>query len=248
MIRILRSNRVARVLPIRLYYSSQHIGSNAIVNDNQIESKILTKAVEYIPQYGFDSRAITKAVHDLKYSDSSISILTAQPSGHSLPFQLMLHYLKLKRQELEKFASTSIDPKLSQGEKLKKLITQRLLYNEPIIGKLSQGLSYLIVPYNISSSLEELLNLGDDLAFFAGDESNDFAWYSKRAAICSIYVKSELFMLGDTTQDFTTTKEFVNKRVDEFEKLGNAINDTEQWVGFQAISLLNLIKSQLTRG
>ncbi|KAI5969714.1 COQ9 [Candida margitis] len=249
MFKTLRPSRLPR-FNLRLYHSADHIGTNAIINNNLIESKILTRAIDYIPQYGFHPKTITRSIHDLQYPDSLISVLTTSPSGYSLPMQLMIHWLKLKRQELETFANTTTgtNSELSEGDKLKQLIKYRLSLNKPILGQLSQGLSQLVVPYNLSASIEELLNLGDDLAFYAGDTSNDFAWYSKRIGLCSIYVKSELFMLNDESSDFTLTKSFVDERVNEFEKLGQGYNDLEQWVDFNAISLINLIKSQLARG
>ena len=53
----------------------------------------------------------------------------------------------------------------------------------------------------MNQSLDELHNLSDDIAFYAGDTSNDFAWYSKRLGFSSIYVSSEVFMLQDTSKD-----------------------------------------------
>lgn len=254
MFKTLRPSRIPRVFNItRLYHSTDHIGTNTIINNNQIESKILTKAIDYIPQYGFHSKTITKAIHDLQYPDSLILVLTSSPLGYSLPMQLMIHWLKLKRQELEIFASNTVatdseSTELSESEKLKQLIKYRLKLNTPIKNQLSQGLSHLVVPYNLSASIEELLNLGDDLAFYAGDKSNDFAWYSKRAGICSIYVKSELFMLNDQTAELRLTDQFVDEHVDDFVKLGQGYNSIEQWIDFNAISLVNLFKSQLARG
>lgn len=242
----------------RLYHSTDHIGTNTIINPNLIESKILTRAIDYVPEYGFEPRTITKAIHDLQYPDSLILVLTSSPLGYSLPMQLMIHWLKLKRQELETFAISSLSSTSgeansapgvsSEGEKLKRLIKYRLELNTPIKSQLSQGLSHLVVPYNLAASLEELLNLGDDLAYYAGDKSNDFAWYLKRATICSIYVKSELFLLNDNTGGLWLTNQYVDERVDEFVKLGEGYNSVEQWVDFNAISLINLIKSQLARG
>ncbi|CAK9437585.1 uncharacterized protein LODBEIA_P19630 [Lodderomyces beijingensis] len=248
MLRLLKPSRFPSLVQLcryRKYHSTDF--PNVIVNPNLIESRILTKATEYIPKYGFDSRAVTRAVRELGYPDSLISVLTAT-SNHSLPFQLVMHWLKLKRQELEDFAQMEMDPQLSESAKLKALIETRLSYNVPIMDQLSQGLSYLVVPYHVPASLEELLALGDDMAYHAGDQSNDFAWYSKRGAICGIYLKSELFMLGDTSHDYRVTKEFVRSKVGEMESAGRAWNDTEEWLGFNAISFVNLIKSQLARG
>ncbi|KAI5957859.1 coq9 [Candida theae] len=265
MLQILKPSRISRLLHStttrRLYHSTDHTGTNTIINPQLIESKILTKAIDYIPEYGFEPRTITKAIHELQYPDSLISVLTSSPSGYSLSMQLMLHWLKSKRQELETFANGNIEGGgeagaafgasagiSTEGDKLKQLIKYRLLLNNPIKSKLSQGLSQLVVPYNLSASIEELLNLGDDLAYYAGDKSNDFAWYSKRATICSIYVKSELFSLNDDTADLWLTNQFVDERVDDYVKLGQGYNNVEQWIDFNAVSVINLIKSQLARG
>lgn len=244
----------------RSYHSTDHIGSNKIVNDkDHIESKILTRATTYIPQYGFSALAISKAITDLGYPQSLTSIFTSNnPLNHSLPYQLMLHWLKLKRQELDTFAQTQYQPfagdgtsefaQLTQEQRLERLINERLSYNIPIMSHLSLGLAMLVTPYNVPSALEELLALGDDFAYYSGDQSNDFAWYTKRASMCAIYVKSELYMLGDTTQGYEMTKKFVRDKVEEYEKAGQTWVDMEQWVGFNAISLINLIKSQAARG
>lgn len=235
----------------RGYHSIDHPSSNIIANPKSMESIILTKALTYIPEFGFDSQCITHSIRDLKYPDSLQSALSSSPTGNSLEFQLMLHWLKIQRQNLQTHV---LDPKsdfnsiTDEYERAAYLINKRLEYNQPIINRLSSGLSQLIAPYNLNQSLEELHNLSDDIAFYAGDNSNDFAWYSKRLGLSSIYVSSEVFMLQDTSADFAHTKKFVEDKVQGFSGLGDAYNDVEQWGAFNAISLVNLIKSQIARG
>lgn len=55
-------------------------------------------------------------------------------------------------------------------------------------------------------------------------------------------------MLQDTSKDFHHTRKFVEDKVQAFSNLGGAYNDVEQWGTFNAISLVNLIKTQLARG
>lgn len=233
----------------RLYHSIDHSMSNLIVNGDKIESKILTKALDYIPQYGVHKQCITQAIRDLGFPDS-INALLAAGNG-SVEYQLCQFWLKFQRQKLNDYIvqPDSQFHKLSdEYERVEHLINKRLEYNQPIKPQLSQILSQLVIPYNIPSSLEELHNLSDDISFFAGDSSIDFAWYSKRFTVSTIYVSSELFQLQDSSKDFISTKQFVNDKVREMKKLGNAYNDVEQWGVFNAISLVNLIKSQLIRG
>lgn len=233
----------------RFYHSVDHPTSNDIVNLASIESKVLGKAIDYIPKYGFDELCITQSVRDLGYSDSLESLLTS--NGSSLEFQLMLHWLKAQRVKLQ---NEVLDTKsqfhqiTDQYDRAKYLINKRLDYNKPIIHHLSYGLSQLVVPYNLSQSLEELHNLSDDICFYLGDLSNDFAWYSKRLGVLTVYVSAELYMLQDSSEGYEKTKEFVDNKVDGLDKLGDGYNDVEQWTFFTGISLINLMKSQLVRG
>lgn len=188
----------------------------------------------------------------MSYPDSLQSLITA--GGNSLEFELVLHWLKTQRQELERYV---IDPAAlvefhglkDEYDRVGHLMKRRLLANGPILAGLKQsGLSQLVVPGNIPQSMEELHNLSDDIAFYAGDKSNDFAWYSKRMGLSAIYVSSELFMLQDSSEGFKRTQEFVDEKVKGLKGLGWAYNSVEEWSMFNAISMVNLIKSQLLRG
>ncbi|KAL7664899.1 Ubiquinone biosynthesis protein [[Candida] zeylanoides] len=234
---------------VRCYHSVDH--PTSIVNPNTIETKILDHSLQHVPKYGFNSYCITKSLHELKYPDSAHSILTANPDGKSLEFQMVMHWLKSQRQKLH---SHVLDPQspfhalTDEYQRINYLIATRLQYNEPIIHKLSYGLSQLVTPYNMAQSMEELHNLSDDIVFYAGDESNDFAWYTKRGSVSSIYVASELYMVSDASSGFRDTKRFVEDKVRHMQSLGDAYNDVEQWGAFNAIGLVNLVKSQWLRG
>lgn len=231
----------------RAYHAVSH--PNTIVNLKTPENRLLSKAIENVPLLGFSGQCITQAARDSGYLDSVHSLFT---SKDQLPeFQLVLFWLKLQRQKLYDHV---LDPKLefhsvrNEYDRAAYLINKRLEYNAPIVGKLTGALSQLVLPYNIGLSLEELHNLSDDVAFYAGDMSNDLAWYAKRALFSTVYVKSELYMLQDLSENFKQTKEFVNGCVRNVQTVGNSYNAVEEWGMFNAISLVNLIRSQLARG
>lgn len=245
------SSIISSLRSSRLYHSTDHASSNIIVNPNRLENKILTKALEYVNQYGFTSTCVNKAVREMDYSDSVLSVLTATFNGNSLELQLILHWLKVQRQKLQDEYNNE-DSHLytieNEYDRAAFLINKRLSYNKPIIDKLLGGISQLLLPYNMTASIEELHNLGDDIAFYAGDLSNDFSWYAKRFSLSTVYVSSELFMLQDTSKDFINTKNFVEDKVKNIDHLGTAYEGLEQWTIFNAIGLFNLIKSQTLRG
>lgn len=237
--------------PIRSYWSFDHPASNQIIKEGSLESLVLSKALKHIPTYGFTSKCILNASRELNYSDSVLSVFSSSPSGKSIEFQLVLYWLKSQRQMLRDSIvdrSSKFHTIKEETEKVKYLINQRLEYNAPVKDHLTSAIAQLVTPYNWDLALEELRDLADDIAYYSGDLSNDFAWYTKRAGYSSIYVSSELYMLQDTSKDLSDTKEFVHNKVEGFHELGNAYNDAEEWGLFTSLSLLNLIKSQLSRG
>ncbi|GEQ68114.1 hypothetical protein JCM33374_g1781 [Metschnikowia sp. JCM 33374] len=235
---------------VRTYHSTSHPASNIIINAKSPEAVLFSKAIEHVPKFGFSKKAIDTAVRDLEYSDSIQSAITAS-TGHTSEYSLVLFWLKSQRQKLYDHVLDVQSPfhKISdEYDRAAYLLNKRLSFNKPVIGQLTGALSQLVMPYNVVSSLEELHNLSDDVAFYAGDMSNDSAWYAKRLLLSSIYVKSELFSLQDTSKDFADSIEYVNQSVSSVKSMGYAYTSIEQWAVFNAISSVNLIKSQLARG
>lgn len=96
---------------------------------------------------------------------------------------------------------------------------------------------------NIPASIQELLALSDEIWFLAGDTSVDGSWYTKRASLAAVYASSELFMTTDTSKDYASTEEFVDRRLEDVQKVGSRISDLGQFFGFWAGSTLNLARS-----
>lgn len=245
-----RSPHISSVFNVQNYHSTSHPASNDIIDPKSPEAILFSKAAEHVPNCGFTKEAVNRAVAELQYLDSVQSAVSVC-SPHTTEFGLVRFWLKMQREKLKKIA---MDPQLelhglgNEYDRAALLMKKRLLMNSPVIGQLSSALAQLVVPYNMGLSLEELHNLSDDIAFYAGDTSNDSAWYAKRFMLSTIYVKSELYMLQDTSRGFQKTQEFVDSNVAGMKNLGYSYNSFEQWAFFNAISLVNLIKSQLARG
>lgn len=234
----------------RLYHSVSHPASNAIIRAKLPETALLTKAVSLIPQYGFTQRSIDAAVKEMGLSDAIQTVLTSSPKNYSPEAALTLFWLKYQRQKLHDMV---MDPEAEfhkirdEYDRAAYLLKTRLDFNKPVALHLKQALGQLVLPYNWPGSLEELHNLSDDIAFYAGDSSNDSAWYTKRLSFSTVYVKSELFMLQDSSPDFARTHRYVEDSIRNMKQAGDAYNAVEQWSVFNAISLWNLIRSQAAR-
>jgi ubiquinone biosynthesis protein COQ9 len=96
---------------------------------------------------------------------------------------------------------------------------------------------------NIPASLRELHALSDEIWYLAGDTSVDTSWYTKRASLAALYASSELFMTTDTSKDLAATEEFVDRRLEDVQKVGGTIRGLGQFAGYWAGSSLDLGRS-----
>lgn len=225
----------------RQYHSKDHKDVDEFSLTNP-QTEILEKALAYVPKYGFQHKAILEASREVGYSDAIQSLFS-----HGT-YDLIHYHLVKQRLNLQKYLQTEEFLKLNELGKLKFLVKKRLLANKPYVEHLSQLQSYLILPPYFKQSSEELHNLSDDIVFFAGDKSNDFAWYTKRLSLSSSYVAFELFMSNDKSEGFQNTLQLVDKRLDSIDGIGGFYNDLEEFINYGFHSGINLIKSQASRG
>lgn len=106
-----------------------------------------------------------------------------------------------------------------------------------------QALGHMSLLGNIPTSLKELHALSDEIWYLAGDSAVDFSWYTKRASLATVYASSELFMTTDTSKDFKLTEEFLDRRLEDAQKVGGTIGGFGQYVGFWAGNSVNLARS-----
>lgn len=70
------------------------------------------------------------------------------------------------------------------------------------------------LPHHAPDAARALWNTADTIWNALGDSSQDFNWYTKRATLSAVYSASVLYWLGDETTDFSATREFVGRRID----------------------------------
>lgn len=238
---------------VRNYHSFYHVNP-PILDMSTVENQVLGKAYEeYVPELGFTKEAVENASYAIGLNDNSANaLLNFTSSSKNLEMELILFHLNKCRQELENLSKTeTFQNKLkdmTETDRLRYLINKRLAMNQPILKFLPSALGHMILPSNLAKSLAELHNLSDDITYYAGDRSTDFKWYSKRFSISGLFIQSELFMLTDTTKDLSDTSKFVDSRLQEIDTAGYVYNSVEEWLFFNAVSTVNIVKSQLARG
>ncbi|XP_009873933.1 PREDICTED: ubiquinone biosynthesis protein COQ9, mitochondrial-like, partial [Apaloderma vittatum] len=89
------------------------------------------------------------------------------------------------------------------------------------------AMSILLLPRNIPSSLTLLTSMIDDIWHYAGDQSTDFNWYTRRAVLTGIYSTTELVMMQDSSPDFQDTWRFLENRVADAMNVGNRAHQVQ---------------------
>ncbi|KAM4833981.1 ubiquinone biosynthesis protein COQ9, mitochondrial isoform 2-T2 [Thomomys bottae] len=104
---------------------------------------------------------------------------------------------------------------------LRDAVETRLRMLIPYIEHWPRALSVLLLPHNIPPSLNLLTSMVDDMWHYAGDQSTDFNWYTRRAVLAGIYNTTELVMMQDSSPDFEDTWRFLENRINDAMNMGH---------------------------
>ncbi|XP_019933956.2 ubiquinone biosynthesis protein COQ9, mitochondrial isoform X3 [Paralichthys olivaceus] len=184
--------------------------------EEQLQARILTAALEFVPQHGWSMEAIASGAETLGLSSASTGMF------HNGSGDLVLHFIAQCNSQLtEILAEQHKQVQLGQAEPkktadfLRDAVETRLRMHIPYIETWPQAMSILLLPHNIPDSLKHLSTLVDDIWYYAGDRSTDMNWYTKRAALTGIYNTTELVMLQDSSADFEDTWNFLDNRIQD---------------------------------
>ena len=99
-------------------------------------------------------------------------------------------------------------------------------------------------PSFIPASTRELWALADEIWFLSGDTAVDTSWYTKRASLSAIYAATEVFQTQDQSTEFKDTEKFLDSRFEELRTLGTVTGAVGEWVGYTAMSAVNVARSR----
>uniref|UniRef100_A0A8C9QGZ2 Ubiquinone biosynthesis protein n=1 Tax=Spermophilus dauricus TaxID=99837 RepID=A0A8C9QGZ2_SPEDA len=156
-------------------------------SEEQLQDRILTAALEFVPAHGWTAEAIAEGAQSLGLSSAAASMFGNDGS------ELILHFVTQCNARLAHI--------LEEEQKL--------------------ALSILLLPHNIPPSLSLLTSMVDDMWHYAGDQSTDFNWYTRRAVLVGIYNTTELVMMQDSSPDFEDTWRFLENRINDAMNMGH---------------------------
>lgn len=198
--------------------------SEGYESEEQLQQRILSAAVAFVPQYGWSSEAIAEGAKAL---DLSVAAAGMFENGGS---ELVLHFvsdcnarLVQLLEEEHKLVQLNNAEKKPKADFIRDALEARLRMLIPYIGQWPQALGILLLPQNIPTSLKLLTTMVDDIWHYAGDQSTDVSWYTRRAVLAGIYNTTELVMMQDNSPDFEDTWNFLQNRISDAMTAGNSM-------------------------
>ncbi|NXF96962.1 COQ9 protein, partial [Eubucco bourcierii] len=197
-------------------------------SEEQLQHRILTAALDFVPEHGWSAEAIAEGAKTLGLSVAAAGMF------HSDGSELVLHFVsqcntklcELLKQEQKK-VQLGEEEKKPTDQFLRDAVEARLRMLIPYIEKWPQALSILLLPHNIPSSLNLLTSMIDDILHYAGDQATDFNWYTRRAVLTGIYNTTELVMMQDSSPDFEDTWRFLENRVADAINMSNTAEQVQ---------------------
>ncbi|XP_066504881.1 ubiquinone biosynthesis protein COQ9, mitochondrial isoform X2 [Hoplias malabaricus] len=196
--------------------------------EDQLQARILTAALEFVPQHGWTVEAIAAGAETLGLSAASAGMFDNGAGD------LVLHFVAECNSQLAKILAEQHNhiqlghvEKKTTSEFLRDAVETRLRMLIPYIDTWPQAMSLLLLPPNIANSLKHLSTLVDDIWYYAGDRSTDLNWYTRRAALTGIYNTTELVMVQDSSPDFEETWAFLDNRIRDVVNMANTAKQVQ---------------------
>ncbi|KAJ8343898.1 hypothetical protein SKAU_G00312270 [Synaphobranchus kaupii] len=202
--------------------------SGGYETEEELRARVLTAALEFVPQHGWSVEAISAAAQSLGLSSAAAGMFTNGAGD------LVLHFISQSNAQLAQMMAEQhnqvqqgqAEPK-ETAEFLRYAVEARLRMLIPHIDNWPQAMSILLLPHNIPNSLKNLSTLIDDIWYYAGDRSTDLNWYTCRAALTGVYNTTQVVMLQDSSHDFQDTWVFLDKRIQDIVNMANTAKQVQ---------------------
>lgn len=115
-------------------------------------------------------------------------------------------------------------PEGGTAVRIKRAIELRFEVVTPWREAVRRALSVLALPPHAVLGLRLLYDTVDGIWYAAGDASTDFSFYTKRATLAGVYTGTLMYWLEDRSDDFGDTRSFIDRRLADVARLGEARN------------------------
>ncbi|KAE9609935.1 hypothetical protein Lal_00006132 [Lupinus albus] len=186
------------------------------------QSRVLQASLPYVIKLGWTEAALIAGARDVGLSPSIIGSLSRKEAT-LVEFFMDNCFQKL----VDRIDSDESLKNLTPSDCISKLIRFRMEMQAPYISTWPQALSIQAQPVNVPTSFKQRAMLMDEIWHAAGDNTSDIDWYAKRTVLGGIYSTTEIYMLTDSSPDFSDTWAFLDARVKDAFDLKKTIQEAQ---------------------
>lgn len=117
------------------------------------------------------------------------------------------------------------------NERIAHAVRLRLTLVENQREAIRTGLSFLLLPDNVTLGPKLLYGTVDTIWYSVGDRSTDFSFYTKRAILAGIYSTTLLYWLNDRSEGHAATWAFLDRRLADAMKIPRAKGQIKALLG-----------------
>ncbi len=193
-----------------------------------IRGRLLWATVPHVAFDGWSERALHAGAADAGI-DPAIARNTF-PRGAAEAVELFS--TEIDREMLERLSAQDLAA-MKVRARITLAVRTRLELLAPHREAVRRGVAFLALPRNAALGLKCLYRTVDATWYAAGDTATDYNFYSKRILLAGVYSATLLYWLNDSSDEFTATWAFLDRRIAEVLKVGGTLGRTMK-------SLLNL--------
>ncbi|MCC7260315.1 MAG: COQ9 family protein [Alphaproteobacteria bacterium] len=170
---------------------------------------ILQQALRHVPFDGWGDAVLARAVADAGFDP--VMAYRAFPDGVGAlvdHFCATADHAMLAALEADNLMAMRIRDRIATA------VRRRIEYYAPHREAVRRMLAFYALPSHAGRGMKRLYSTVNEMWYAAGDTATDFNFYSKRALLAGVYSSTLLFWLGDESEGYAATWEFLDRRID----------------------------------
>ena len=171
---------------------------------------ILKATLPHVPFDGWSAKALAAGIQDAGL-DATFSTLAFQGGIE----EFSDYYTGLADQRMIDALNPETLEAMSVRGRIIHVITLRLQQCEPEREAVRALMVWLALPQNQIMGAKFFYATVDAMWRGIGDTSTDFNFYTKRATMAAVVAAVVLFWLGDETENFKATSDFLDRRIED---------------------------------
>jgi ubiquinone biosynthesis protein COQ9 len=190
----------------------------------KFKDEILKFSLELVPEFGWSEEALEKANKKALKDEEGANVVFLDVK------ELVAYFLEnTDERMLQELKKTNIEP-LKIRQRIRKALVVRFKINSKEIIK--KTMSFLAKPQNADLAFKSLAKTCDEIWKWAGDESTDFNYYTKRALLGSVYSIVVLRYVQKDEMDLEDLSIFIENSLDKVLKIGGLKNKLSEAASF----------------